>query len=67
MFGKKKKKDPGAAIILSGIGFVAGLGAVFLFGTKRGEKYRKQIGEFTADFLDSIAESCDEIKKSLSR
>lgn len=62
---RRKKKDPTVAAILSGAGFLLGLGAVFLFGTKRGEKYRKQIGEFSADFLDNVADGCKEIKKGL--
>ncbi len=67
MSEKKKKKDPTAALILGGLGFVLGLGAMFLFGSEKGRKYRNQLGELTADFLDSIAEGCKEIKNSLSR
>jgi hypothetical protein len=63
----KKKKDPTTAAFLGGFGFVLGLGAVFLFGTDRGKKYREQIGEMTADFLETIADGCKEIKKNLTR
>ncbi len=62
----KKKKDPTTSLILGGVGFILGLGAVFLFGTKRGKKYRNQIGELTADFLDTISDSLKEIKKNFS-
>lgn len=62
-----KRKDPTIVAILGGLGFVAGLGAAFIFGTKKGEKYRRQIGQLGADFLDSIADSCKEIRKSLSK
>jgi len=51
---------------LAGIGFLLGLGGVFLFGTRRGEKYRQQLGEVTADFLDCIGEGCQEIRRSLN-
>jgi len=62
----KKKKDPTTSLILGGVGFILGLGAVFLFGTERGKKYRNQIGELTADFLDTISDSLKEIKKNFS-
>lgn len=62
-----KKKDHVTAALLGGLGFVLGLGAVFLFGSKRGKKYRDQIGEMAADFLETIADGCKEIRKNLSR
>lgn len=62
-----KKKDHTTTAILGGLGFVLGLGAVFLFGTDRGRKYRQQIGEMAADFFDTVADGCKEIKKNLSR
>ncbi|HEX9654544.1 MAG TPA: hypothetical protein VGA99_12620 [bacterium] len=66
MLGKKKKNQT-TTVLLSGLGFVLGLGAAFLFGTQRGKKYRDQIGEFTADFFESIADGCKQIRKDLSR
>ena len=62
-----KRRDPSAVAALGSLGFVLGLGTIYLFGTERGEKYRKQIGEFSADFLDTIADGCKEIRKSLSK
>ncbi len=62
-----KKKDHTTTAILGGLGFVFGLGAVFLFGTDRGKKYRQQIGEMAADFLETISDGCKEIRKNLSR
>ncbi|MFQ5865011.1 MAG: hypothetical protein ACE5IW_07270 [bacterium] len=64
---KKKKKAPTAAAVLGGLGFVLGLGAVFLFSSEKGKKYRNQIGEMTADFLETIADGCKEIRKNLSK
>ncbi|MFQ5751312.1 MAG: hypothetical protein ACE5HI_04885 [bacterium] len=66
MFHRKKKKNPAKVAILGGIGFVLGMGAVFLLGTERGKKYRNQLGELTADFFDTIADGCREIKNNLS-
>jgi hypothetical protein len=63
----KDKNDPTMALILGSIGFILGVGAVFVFGSKKGEKYRKQAGEFSADMLDAISEGCREIKKSVLR
>jgi hypothetical protein len=62
----RKKKDPTTSLILGGVGFILGLGAVFLFGTERGKKYRNQIGELTADFLDTISDGLKEIRKNFS-
>lgn len=64
MFNKKKKNHT-TTIVLGSIGFVMGLGAAFLFGTQKGEKYRNQIGEFSADFLDTVGDGFKEMKKSL--
>jgi len=61
----KHKKDATMAMIMGGIGFVLGIGAIFVFTTKKGEKYRKQAGEFTADLLDAISDGCREIKNSV--
>ncbi|MFQ5604684.1 MAG: hypothetical protein ACE5HS_15545 [bacterium] len=66
MTKNQKKKSPTGAAILTGMGFLLGMGAVFLFGTERGKKYRIQLGELAADFLDSIAEGCQELKDNLS-
>ncbi len=62
----EQQKNTTLSATLASIGFLLGIGGVFLFGTTRGEKYRQQLGEFTADFLDSIGEGCREIRKTLS-
>lgn len=61
----RKKKQPGMGMIMGSIGFVLGVGAVFVFASKKGEKYRKQAGEMTADLLDALSDGCNEIKKSV--
>ena len=61
----KKRKDPTMGLVLGSIGFVLGVGAVFVLASKKGEKYRKQAGEFTADLLDAISDGFTEVRKNI--
>jgi hypothetical protein len=61
----RNKKDPTLSLILGGAGFILGMGAVFIFATRKGDKYRKQLGELSADFLDAVADGCQEFRKSV--
>lgn len=56
MLRRKRKRDPVVAAILGAAGILVGLGVTFLFASKKGEKYRTQMGEFAADFLDHMGD-----------
>jgi len=61
-----KHNNTALSATLAGIGFLLGVGGVFLLGSRRGQKYRQQLGELTADFLECVAEGCGEIRRSLN-